>query len=370
MHHALSRTLIGLLALHGLLHVLGFAKAFGYAALPQLTRPISGGWGIAWLIAACLVVATAAMLAAGSRNYWIVGAMAVLVSQTVIASAWRDAWAGTIPNVILLLVVAHGVLTEGPTSLHTQYLRDVGVGLARTGNALMITDADLGRLPQPVQRYLRLTRSVGQPRVRNYRVLFRGRIRSGPDARWMPFEAEQQSFVDQPTRLFFMRARMFGVVPVEAFHRLLDGHATMRVKVAGAIPIMYARGIEMDRAETVTLFNDMCLLAPGTLVDPSIVWEPVDATTTRAVFTTQGQTISATLFFDAEGYLVNFVSDDRARSSADGTFTPMRFSTPVKDYQDIGPLRLASYGEARWTLPEGEFTYGEFHMREVATNPR
>ena len=54
-----------------------------------------------------------------------------------------------------------------------------------------------------------------------------------PDARWMPFEADQQSFADQPTRLFLMRARMFGM-PVEAFHRLIGGRATMQVKIAGA----------------------------------------------------------------------------------------------------------------------------------------
>ena len=116
-----------------------------------------------------------------------------------------------------------------------------------------------------MQRYLRLTGVVGQPRVQNYRIRFRGRIRSAPDARWMPFEADQQSFADQPTRLFHMRARMFGL-PVDVFHRLTDGHATMQVKVFGAIPMVDARGPEMDRAETVTLFNDMCLLAPGTLV--------------------------------------------------------------------------------------------------------
>ena len=28
-----------LLVLHGLIHLMGFAKAFGYAALPQLTQP-------------------------------------------------------------------------------------------------------------------------------------------------------------------------------------------------------------------------------------------------------------------------------------------------------------------------------------------
>ena len=30
-----------LLAVHGLIHLMGFAKAFGYAQLPQLTQPIS-----------------------------------------------------------------------------------------------------------------------------------------------------------------------------------------------------------------------------------------------------------------------------------------------------------------------------------------
>ena len=113
----------------------------------------------------------------------------------------------------------------------------------------------------------------------------------------------------------------------------------------------------MDRAETVTLFNDMCILAPGALVGPGITWEPVNASTARARFTHRGHTITATLFFDADGRLVNFESDDRSRSSPDGTFTKLRFSTPLRDYRDFGPLHLAGYGEARWRLPEGEFTF-------------
>ncbi len=53
----------------------------------------------------------------------------------------------------------------------------------------------------------------------------------------MPFEAEQRSFADEPTRLFLMRARMFGV-PVQAFHRLIGGSATMRVSAVGVVPIV------------------------------------------------------------------------------------------------------------------------------------
>ena len=359
--------LVLLFALHGLIHLMGFGKAFGLADLPQLTQPISRDSGVLWLVGGVLVIATAAMIAAGARAYWLVGAAAVVVSQLLVVTAWRDAWAGTAVNAVLLIVVVHGLLTEGPWSFHAQFLRDVDSGLSRSVDMPLVVEADLIPLPEAVRRYLRVTHAVGQPRVQNYHIGFTGRIRSGPDTAWMPFEAEQQSFADQPTRLFLMRARMFGV-PVEAFHRLIAGHATMRVKVAGVVPMADARGDEMDRAETVTLFNDMCLLAPGTLVGPDIAWEAVDASVARARFTHRGHTITATLFFDDEGRLVNFESDDRSRTLPDGTFARQRFSTPVRDYRNFGPLYLAGYGEARWRLPEGEFTYGEFTMNDIATN--
>jgi hypothetical protein len=361
--------LIGVLLLHGLAHLMGFAKAFGYAELPQLTQPISREWGVVWLLASGLVVATAVMLAVGLRPYWIVGGLALVVSQILITSAWRDAWAGTLANAVLVLVVAHGLLTEGPWSFHAQYLRDVEAGRSRSVAAPLVTEADLASLPEPVRRYLRVTHAVAQPRVHNYRIRFTGRIRSAPGARWMPFEAEQQSFVDEPTRLFLMRARLFGI-PVQAFHRLVGGHATMQVKVAGLVPMADERGDEMDRAETVTLFNDMCILAPGTLVGPNTAWEAVDASTARARFTLRGHTITATLFFDTDGRLVNFESDDRSRAWPDGPPPKLRFSTPRRDYRDFGPLHHAGYGEARWRLPEGEFTYGEFTMTDVVTNVR
>ena len=42
----------------------------------------------------------------------------------------------------------------------------------------------------------------------------------------------------------------------------------------------------------------------------------------------------------------------------------------MRDYRDFGRVRLAARGEARWLLPEGEFTYGEFDLQEVAYNVR
>jgi hypothetical protein len=184
----------------------------------------------------------------------------------------------------------------------------------------------------------------------------------------MPFRAAQQSFVMPPARLFLMRARMYAL-PVEAFHQLIDGHARMRVRILGAIAMADAAGEVLDRSETVTLFNDMCLLAPATLIDSAIAWETIDRTTVRARFTNGAQTISATLFFAEDGLLTSFLSDDRSRASSDGkVFTPLRFSTPVRGYTTFDVARLASRGDARWTLRGEEFTYGEFELQSIEYN--
>ncbi|HLK38255.1 MAG TPA: DUF6544 family protein [Polyangiaceae bacterium] len=70
--------------------------------------------------------------------------------------------------------------------------------------------------------------------------------------------------------------------------------------------VVDASGSEMTRSETVTLFNDLCLLAPASLLSKSITWESLDEPRVRGSFTNAGNTVRAELSFDAAGDLVCF----------------------------------------------------------------
>ncbi len=83
------------LTVHALIHLMGFAKAFGYAALPQLAIPISRPMGALWLLATLLLLAAAVALWAAPRAFWIVGAVGLVISQGVIVASWGDACFGT-----------------------------------------------------------------------------------------------------------------------------------------------------------------------------------------------------------------------------------------------------------------------------------
>jgi hypothetical protein len=261
-----------------------------------------------------------------------------------------------------------GLLWQRPWSLRAEYDREVALGLGRAVATPILTEADLAPLPEAVQRYIRVSGAVGQPRVQNFRARFHGQIRSGPQARWMSFTGEQYNFYDQTSRLFLMNASMFGI-PFQAYHRFVGPSATMRVKVASVFTMVDAKGSEMDEAETVTLFNDLCVFAPGALIDPGIQWHVIDPQNVGASYTNLSHTIHAILSFNERGELTNFVADGRAAASADGkSFTKMRWSTPLRDYREFGSHRLMSRGEAIWHAAAGDYSYLRFDLDSIEYN--
>jgi hypothetical protein len=356
------------LVVHGLIHLLGVAKAFGLADLPQLTHPIPPLLGTLWLLAALLFVSAAAALFVWPRGWWAIGVCAIAVSMFVIVPSWTDAKFGAIGNLVALIGVVFGFLAQGPISLRAAYERDVDRALTHVGPTKPVSDEDLAHLPPPVQRYLRGAGVVGQPGVRNFHVRMHGRIRNGRDAPWMPLMAEQYNLVDEPARLFYLWGSML-TIPVQGYHRYVGPSATMNVRAAALVPIVQVSGSEMNQGETVTMFNDMCVMAPATLIDPAIVWEPVDNRTARASFTNAGQTIRAELSFNEVSELTNFWSDDRYQTSPDGkSVRTVRWSTPLARYRSFGPVRLASGGEARWHEPSGDYAYVELTFDDVQYN--
>lgn len=354
--------LLALLAIHGLLHLLGFLKAFELAALKALSQPVNKVAGVFWLLATLLFLVTL-LLYQQQVDAWVwLLLAAMLVSQVLIVSFWKDARFGTLANMALLLPFVMGIAS---LQFKNSYRTDVRYNLQHNNplTEKQITENDLAALPLLVRQYLQYTGAVHQPRVSNMYLVFEGEMRSR-ERDWFPFRCEQYNFMEAPARLFFMEAQIRGL-PVPGYHRYADGKASMDIRAGGLKRVAYESGAAMDKTETVTLFNDMCLMAPATLIDPRITWEPIDNKSVRARFTNQGITISAVLYFNAEGALIDFISNDRTDISSGSNYT---FSTPVQNYQQLNGHKVPTYGEAVWHYPEGAFTYGKFRLKKVVYN--
>lgn len=357
--------------LHGLIHLLGAAKGLGWADVSALTEPISPLMGGAWLAAGVLVVLAGVLIPFRVGWWWPVGLLAAVASQLVILTAWGDAKMGTVVNVLLLVMAAIGFAAHGPSSYRAEYRRRALSVLATEPPSGVVTEADLAHLPDLVAAYVRRSGAVGQAPVNNFRAELHGRIRAGKDKPWMTYTGAQvNTYGPDPARLFFIDATMLGL-PVDVLHVYSGATATMRVKPCSLLALVHAAGPEMDHSETVTVFNDLCLLAPAALVSAPIVWQPSQGREVRGTFTNGTQSVTADLVFDAEGNLVDFVSDDRSRASADGrNFTRQRWSTPAPELRIVDGRRLCTRGEAWWHDPDpvGKYPYIEMSVDAISYN--
>jgi hypothetical protein len=245
---------------------------------------------------------------------------------------------------------------------HDQVVAEV-FAASPLGPAVPLTLGDLAGLPDPVRRYIARAGAIGRPRPQNMRVVMDAAMYRKPGQAPMRARSVQYSFFGEPTRLFLMDARMVGL-PVRALHVYRDHQATFTVRVASTLTIVDLHGEQISDAETVTVLNDVCLMAPGALVDPRLAWAPVDDRTAQVTFTNGPHRVTATLSFNADDELVDFTSDDRPDSST-GTFVPMRWSTPVHEYRDADGRHLIHRGAAVYLRPDGPFTYGEFTLRSL-----
>ncbi|MEO6357312.1 MAG: DUF6544 family protein [Ferruginibacter sp.] len=347
-----------IMLIHGLIHFMGFAKAYSYGSITQISKEISKPSGMLWLLTACLFIVATILLLVKKDAWMFVGLIAAIISQILIFTVWKDAKFGTLANIIILIAA---VLSWGSYHFEKGYRQDVKENLQRTNllKADLLTDTDLLPLPEPVQRYLKYAGVLNKPKLKNMRIAFEGQMREkGKD--FFPFSCVQYNFFDEPTRLFFMKAKMKGFT-VPGYHKYSNAIAMMDIRVFGFFPVVKKSGKDMDQAETVTLFNDMCLMAPATLIDKRITWQAIDSNSAKAIFTNHTITISAILYFNKQGQLIDFISNDR-------DVNHYTFSTPVSNYKNINGINMMTYGETIWHYPDGEFVYGKFTLKSIEHN--
>ena len=314
--------LLLLIILHGLIHLLGFAKAFQFGEMEQFTKEISRPMGILWFLAALFFIVTALGLLL-RKDWWpLLGIVVVILSQSLIFTTWADAKYGTIANVIIMVVAIVGMSN---LIFERGFKEDVAFAMnIKAPTPVLLTEEDLAPLPRCVQKYLVYVGAVGKPKINNVKIVFKGEMRDkGKD--WF----------------------------------------SMQIKLLSLFSVVDLAEPELYPTETVTFFNDLCLFAPAALIDDRISWETLDNLSAKATFNNNGTIISAILYFNEKGQLVNFVSNDRYSVSEMKAFP---FSTPAGNYKNVNGYQLPTYGEATWHYPDGEFVYGKFEVVDIAYN--
>ncbi len=353
------------LALHGLIHIFGFLKAFGFAQLNQLTQVISWPAGVIWAITSGLFVLTAVLFGARINWWWIVGLIALILSQALIAGSWQDAKFGTILNVVILVGI---ILGFGAWNFDRKVRSEIDRVLAGSteSEVEVISEESIDRLPGPVQKWLRSAGVPGTERIRNLKLQQSGELRLNPDQGWSNVEAEQYVNTETPAFLWRVNMNLFSVLPVAGRDKYVDGRGDMEIKLASLIPVVNESSNEkLDQAALQRYLAEI-LWYPTAALNPYIDWEGIDDRTAKATMEYGGISGSVTFQF-TEGGDLEKISAMRYRGSTEDDEKKEWFGE-IRETKVINGIRMPAKIDISWVLDGEVFTWYRFEVTDLEFN--
>lgn len=229
----------------------------------------------------------------------------------------------------------------------------------------VVTEAMLDRLPPPVQRYLRYTGVPGKPWTETVRLRYSGRFRMAPSKPWMGLAVEQIYTTRPPSFHWKARFSMAGLPFMFADDVYTGGHGHMLGKLFGLFTIVDGQGEQVDQGTMVRYLQEMSWFPIAYLGD-NVTWSAVDDHCADVTLTDFGKSVSARVYFDDLGRMINFA----AQRYGDfwGETRVETWTTPMVEYGSLAGLNLPLCGKGVWLLPGGDFAYIDVHVRDIVYN--
>ncbi|MFO7719058.1 MAG: DUF6544 family protein [Gillisia sp.] len=357
-----------LLFLHGIIHVLGFLKAFHLAEIAQLYRPIPKALGILWLLCTILFLAVFLLLIY-NRSWWPFFAIAaVILSQTLIIIFWQDAKFASVLNLVILLV---SIPVLGDYHFDKMVQKEQEQLIANIPGKIPenINEEDLAHLPGIVQKWMLNSGVVGTPEILSVRVKQKGEMKIKPNGTWMPFYAEQFFDVKNPAFNWRANVKVFPGIHLAGRDKFNDGEGAMQIKLLSLFNVVDEEKNEKVNSGTMLRFLGEICWFPSAALNRYISWEEIDATSAKGTFRLHNKAVSGLFTFNENGELKSFEAERFYGAGQDAKKEKWLIETI--SYKVFEGIKVPAVCHVTWKLPEGDFTWLKLELTTVDfNNPR
>jgi hypothetical protein len=361
-----------LLFVHGLIHIMGFVHEWKFSVIRNFTGktliPLGTksrkATGVLWLSGTLLFITAGMLLLFEPDNWWIWALVAVIISQVLIILYWKDARFGTIFNALILFAALAGY---GSWRLNTMVKEEVKQAFAHNParDGSVVTREMIARTPLCVQRWLERSGITGKEMIRTLRLKQHGQMRTKPQGKWMPFEAEQYYTIQRPSFIWKARIASGAGFFLSARDKYDNGEGNMWIQALSLYTISNSSGPEMDQGALLRYLAEGCWY-PSMLLSPYIGWTGIDSLTARATMSYKNMTASGIFTFTPEGEVKSF--DALRYREFEGTYQQERWHVDVRDYQNFEGIRIPTVAEVTWKLPSGDFNWLKLSINGVGYN--
>ncbi len=354
-----------LILIHGLIHLLGFAKGFGLKEVKELTLPISKPMGLIWLIATLLFLIFCVLYFINHKYAWLVGFAAVVTSQMLIILFWQDAKFGTLPNIAVLLVslVAFGNYNfQKLIQLETSDILSQNI----ISSERIVSEDDTKDLPKPVQNWLKQSGIIGKPFINVGQVLQEAEIKLKPEQEnWLNATAVQYSTIPEPAFIWTVDVKMNSLMSFHGRDKFEDGTGEMLIKLNALFNIVNEKGPKLDEGSLQRYLGEMVWF-PSLALSQYIAWQEINDTTAIATMDYKGTKGSGTFYFDSAG---NFIKFSALRFQGNDPETKRyEWVLLVEEYSTFEGITIPSKMTATWKLEHEDWTWLKLEIKDINYN--
>lgn len=356
-----------ILFLHGIIHILGFVKAYGFTEVSQLSREIPKSLGSLWLLCAILFFAVF-ILVLFNRSWWPFFAIAaVILSQTLIFIYWQNAKFGTFINIIILMV---SIPALGKYHFDKLVQKEAKELLSNSTETTLdkITKNDFAHLPVIVQKWMENSGVAGTPKIVSVRLKQKGEIKTKPDGKWMPFTAKQYFDVENPSFVWTARVKLFPGIHLSGRDKLYAGEGEMQIKLLSLIKVVDEGKNEKINSGTLLRFLGEICWFPTAALNKYISWEEVDATSAKATFSFHSKEVSGLFTFTENGEFKSFEAERYYGGEEDAK--KEKWLVEALSYKVFEGIKVPYKSKVTWILPEGDFNWLNLEITELEYNPQ
>ncbi len=354
-----------IILIHGLIHLLGFVKGFGFKEVKELTLPISRPAGIIWLSTTILFLAYGISFIVNSKYSWLLGFLAVVISQILIILFWKDAKFGTIPNIIILLV---SVISFGYYNFQRLVQQETNQLLSqnKTFEKRIITENNIQHLPLPVKNWLNHSGVIGKPYIYLGKVLQKAEIKMKPEQEnWMNATAIQYTTIEIPAFIWTVDVKMNSFLNFQGRDKFENGKGEMLIKIYSLINVVNETGEKLDEGSIQRYLGEMVWF-PSLALSPYISWEPIDSLTAKATMTYKGTSGSGTFYFSPEGDFIKFSAMRYMGNDPDAKRHD--WVLLVDEHKSFEGIKVPSKMTATWKLDSKDWTWIKLEITDIKYN--
>ena len=304
---------IGIVMIHGLIHLLGFVAYWPLAEiaeLPYKTTLLNGRFPVSEMgmrlfsvlwVAVTIGLVCAAIGALTGQSWWFPLMWgAVLLSLLVCVLDWDNAFRGAVVDLVIMgvLLLVWGLrIQPQPFAAYPDPTRmETAVNISTN-------------LPAPVARYYQATMEDEVPVIETAVVTARGHLR------FMGITFPQRlRFIHDAGQGYrhYIEATLFGKPLLKVNERYLDGQARMKLPVG-----VIENEPKINSAANLGLWGESIWLPTIFITDSRVRWQPVDENTALLIVPFETGDDTFTVFFDPETGLITRMEAMRYKDAAD-----------------------------------------------------